>query len=233
MVTSSDESYKSTKLIKQGKAKICTDFEPLADWILATYGYKPINIIYEKINNGRIIPRLEIVFETAVNFYYIKTPFDYDETITKAIAEKFEEIVSGIGLNKKQTIFNLFFRRKSKYDVRQMFVVFSEFKQIAKEEANEKISNVEIRLLMEDLNNNQLWKIVQSFSSVVFFFYEQSQIQQNIDNGFRDLAAAKYFELLKKYDEFDYFKEDEFSVELDSKENLDKNYDGNFYYYFK
>ncbi len=41
-----------------------------------------------------------------------------------------------------------------------------------------------------------------------------------------------YFNILKKYDEFDYIKMEDFSIAFDSKENLDKNYKGNWYFYY-
>ena len=43
--------------------------------------------------------------------------------------------------------------------------------------------------------------------------------------------ADKYFDLLDQYNEFAYFKREHFSVYLDSKENFDKNYESNYYYY--
>ena len=42
-----------------------------------------------------------------------------------------------------------------------------------------------------------------------------------------------YFELLKEYDEFEYFKQDSFLIYLDSKENFDNNYEGDWHYYYK
>jgi len=36
---------------------------------------------------------------------------------------------------------------------------------------------------------------------------------------------------LKAYDVLDYFTRENISLKFDSKENLDKNYDGNLFYY--
>lgn len=35
----------------------------------------------------------------------------------------------------------------------------------------------------------------------------------------------------KAYNEFRYFKREEFNINLDSKENFDHNYEGNWFYY--
>jgi hypothetical protein len=45
--------------------------------------------------------------------------------------------------------------------------------------------------------------------------------------------ADKYFEILNVYDKFGYFKRDTFEIDLDSKENFDKNYNGSWWYYYK
>ena len=42
-----------------------------------------------------------------------------------------------------------------------------------------------------------------------------------------------YFKLLEPYDEFSYFKQDQFKIGLDSKENFDQNYQSNWQYYYK
>jgi hypothetical protein len=43
----------------------------------------------------------------------------------------------------------------------------------------------------------------------------------------------KYFEILKEYDEFNYFNIEHFSIYLDSKENFDNNYESNWFYYYE
>jgi hypothetical protein len=58
-------------------------------------------------------------------------------------------------------------------------------------------------------------------------------VAENSNNGMKKFLAEKYFEILKPYDEFNYFKKETFSVNLDSKENFDNNYESNWYYYYK
>ena len=43
--------------------------------------------------------------------------------------------------------------------------------------------------------------------------------------------AKRYMEIIKRYDEYGYFNKD-YKIKLDSKENFDKNYNGNWYYYY-
>ena len=45
--------------------------------------------------------------------------------------------------------------------------------------------------------------------------------------------ADKYFDFVKTFDEFNYFKRTDIQVYLDSKENFDKNFESNWFYYYK
>jgi len=47
------------------------------------------------------------------------------------------------------------------------------------------------------------------------------------------LIEDKYFELLREYDEFSYWKRENFGIGIDSKQNFDDNYESNWYYYYK
>lgn len=45
--------------------------------------------------------------------------------------------------------------------------------------------------------------------------------------------ADTYFEIAKRHDEFGYLIRAEIAILVDSKENFETNYSGNWYYYFK
>ncbi|MDR2929130.1 MAG: hypothetical protein LBV41_13170, partial [Cytophagaceae bacterium] len=56
-------------------------------------------------------------------------------------------------------------------------------------------------------------------------FYEKSPLKKE--------WADKYREILRQHDEFGYYKRGRFNIYLDSKENFDKNYNSNWWYYYK
>ena len=68
---------------------------------------------------------------------------------------------------------------------------------------------------------------------MTFFFYTDEQVKQIKSTDYAKHLAAKYFEHLKKYDQFDYFQLDTFEVKTDSKENFDNNYESSWFYYYK
>jgi hypothetical protein len=63
--------------------------------------------------------------------------------------------------------------------------------------------------------------------------YTDQQVATFKNNGMQQTLSRAYFELLKPYDEFDYFDEETFATYLGSKENFDTNYDSNWYFYYK
>ncbi|MEO7211553.1 hypothetical protein [Mucilaginibacter sp.] len=114
MIVPSDKDYQDTKLIKQGKAEMKSDFKPLCDWINKEYGIKPINIIYDVIYSGGRIPRLQVVLEFWKEKTFFLEPFTYpnqaianfDGKKQQAIANQFETTLFELGLNTKKSIWN-------------------------------------------------------------------------------------------------------------------------------
>jgi hypothetical protein len=233
MIFTSDKDYKSTKKIKQGISKIKDEFEPLAKWIDQKYEVKTLNIIFDYIHKIKSQPRIQVCLEYAKDkgkFMDNKT-YNFDKRKQNEIAKKFGEITSNYELkNKPNWIKRLL---GLTYKSNNLFVFFSDFETIAKDEANENISENEIEKLKTEINNPDLWGIDRRFNSVTYFLYTNEQLKKYQDSETHKKWRKKYFDLLKKYDEFGYFKKDYFSIYLDSKENFETNYDSNWYYYYK
>lgn len=216
----SDKTYQKVKQIMLGNLKMNPDFRLLADFIDQKFKVKVIDIIYDSIDSKKT-PRLEICFESESeknSFYKNKNErfSNFDNKKQQIIAEKFEQ-----------------FADKEKYRTKNTWVVYSAFEPIAKMEANENISPEDINKLQNQLNNNDIWKISRAFAGVTFFLYTNEQLKLYENSPLKKEWADKYFEILKPYDEFDYFKRDKFNISLDSKENFDNNYQSNWFYYYK
>ncbi|MDT0622026.1 hypothetical protein [Croceitalea vernalis] len=229
----SDKDYKSTKKIKQNISNIKEEFEPLAQWIDEKYGVKTLNLIFDYMDNAKSHPRLQVCLEYAMDKgkFMDNATYNFDETKQNEIAEKFAEVTSDYELKIKQNWIKKIFGLT--YKSTNLFVYFTDFESIAKIEANEKISEKEIRKLQAKINNKELWTISRAFSGVTYFLYTDEQLKKYQDSETHKKWKNHYYKLLKEYDEFDYFKNDYFYFELDSKENFDKNYESNWYYYYK
>ena len=236
MISPSDKEYKQTKKIMLGMETLNPDFRPLADFIDKTFSVRTINIVYDTIDKGSR-PRIGIYFE----YSYEKRSFNednghvnFDGKKQKLIADKFKQTIIDQGLIKKKGLFD-FLRKseKSKYQTDNIWVYYSAFEQIAKDEANKRIPQDMIMQLKTELNCKDLWEISRCFSGTTFFLYTDEQVKQYENSESRNIWANKYFDLLEPYNEFGYFERDKFNVNLDSKENFDNNYESNWYYYYK
>jgi hypothetical protein len=218
MVVPSDKDYKETKLVKQGKASLNPEFTSLASWINNEYKANALNIYYDLITVAyKQRPRLNIIFEDQEDELRFRDGYlgNFHSDKQSAIATKFAELVG------------------QKYDASNLLVIFSSFKPIAKDETNEAIPASEIGNLKAEINNPAIWEISRFGFGVTFFFFTQEQADAARTNGYVEQLADKYFDLLKRFDEFSYFDRQTFSISVDSKENFDKNYAGNWYFYYK
>jgi hypothetical protein len=233
MIVSTDPDYLDTKLIKEGVKQLDPIFQELAIWIYQKFDTPVLNIYYDKIDTDKDRPRLNIIFEYYQNEKKFRDKIgNFDSTKQKIIADKFRKILTNYtGTN--QGIFSRLFRRytPTKFDTERLFVIFDAFEPIAREEVNGKIPQTEIDNLRQELGMNEIWEIYREFSTTTFFFFTDSQIEQFKNDGTTEVIKTKYFDILKKYDEFDYFKSDTYFLTFDSKENFDKNFESNWFYY--
>lgn len=236
MISPSEKEYKQTKKIMLGKEILNPDFRPLADFIDETFDVRTINIVYDTIDKGTR-PRIGIFFEYAhekKGFYENNGHVNFDSKKQKLIAEKFRQTIIDQGLIKKRGLFDFLGKfGKPKYQSDDIWVYYSAFEPIAKEDANGSVSKDKLIQLKNELKCEDIWEIVTYFSATIFFLYTDKQVKQYEKSEERKIWAEKYFDLLEPYNEFGYFKRNEFIVYLDSKENFDNNYDSNWYYYYK
>lgn len=231
----SDKAYQSTKEILLRRATMNPDFTPLAEWIDHTFQVKTVNIVYDTFDKG-LRPRLNICFEfeREKRRFDEENGFNFDAKKQQMIADQFRQILQEQKIIKGKRWFDrLLPSQREKYKTDDVWVIYSAFKPIARIEANENITVRSIARLKNELNHPDLWEISRGFSTTTFFVYTDDQVRQYENSEVRRYWADKYFDLLEPHNEFGYFKRDTFNIYIDSKENFDKNYQGNWYYYYK
>ena len=217
MVTCYDAEYKATKRVKQGKARLAPPFDELAAWIGDTWGVTVLNVIYDgrKKLHG---PRLQVILEHEEEADSFREGYNFDRKKVQAIMARFQEIVNRAPIHE--------------FDFNGLFVVFSAFAPVTREEADSKISDQQIDALKDRIGNPDLWLIWRSiFGRVIFMFYTDAQAKAYAAAGKKEEYARMYFEILTSYDEFGYLSEENFAVRFDSKQNFDEGYGGNWFYY--
>ncbi|PJZ43783.1 hypothetical protein [Leptospira brenneri] len=220
MITPSDFAYNETKDLLKGKKKIQEPFDELLTWISAKYDVKTINVFYDFVIPDHR-PRLQVILEKRNDYLFFKEKgsFNFKKEIQEEISEKFIEIINRDNYNN--------------FEINSLFTVFSDFESIAIAEANTKITEREIETLLSEINDKELWKIERCFATTVLFYYTLKQKEKSLLELKNKLYTLKYFDLIKKYDEFGFLNKDTFSILFDCKENFDKNFNGNWFNYWR
>jgi hypothetical protein len=235
MIMPSDKDYTQTKRIMLGKDKMKPEFVPLAEWIDKTYDVKTINIIYDTLDNKT--PRIQICFEyeKEKNKFLTHDISYFDKTKQKAIGEKFTEIIKQQGLSKNTGSFSNIFglNKNGIYLTDNVFVIYGAFEPIAKLEATYKITQKQTEEFIKSFDNKDIWTISIGFTIPTFFMFTDEKVKEYDKPEIKTMWADKFFDFIKPFDEFNYFKRTDIQVYLDSKENFDKNYESNWYYYYK
>ncbi|WP_299261419.1 hypothetical protein [uncultured Aquimarina sp.] len=223
MIFSFDIEYKKTKLIKQGKSRIDEKFENLAKWISEKYNVNVLDI-QEKFNEDDNGIRIAVNVETLKEEQKFKMSEHWLSGVPdirqKEIAEKYTQIRNSLKVIK----------RIPKID--DIFVVCFAFEPLAKEEVNLLIPEKRIENIYKELELPEIWKISRCFENATLFVYKDKQ-KNKIKNSTKfKLIEDKYFDLLKEYDEFNYWKRENIEIKIDSKQNFDDNYESNWIHYY-
>jgi len=235
MILPSDKEYTQTKRIILGTERMKPEFVPLAEWIDKTYDVKTINIIYDTLDNKT--PRVQICFEyeKEKNKFLTHDISYFDKPKQKVIGQKFSEIIKQQGLSKNNSsISNTFGLNKNGiYLTDNVFVIYGAFEPVAKLEATYKITQKQTEEFIKSFDNKDIWTISIGFTIPTFFMFTDEKVKEYDKPEIKSAWADKYYDFVKPFDEFNYFKRTDIQIYLDSKENFDKNYESNWYYYYK
>ncbi|CAM1369374.1 hypothetical protein [Tenacibaculum xiamenense] len=223
MFLPSDIKYKETKLIKQGKSKIAKKFKSLSNWISDTYNVRVLNIL-ENFNESANRLQIEIHVETIKE--ELKLTMSEEYYFNDISTKKRKEIVGKyIQLNSSDN-----FSSSQKID--NIFTYCFAFERIAKHEVTWLIPESKIEKIYKELEILEIWKILSYVEYIVLFVYKDYQIDEIKNSMEFKLIEEKYFELIREYDEFNYWKRDDIKIRVDSKENFDDNYNSSWRFYF-
>ena len=218
MISSLDIEYIEAKLIKQGKTLLDEPFEKLANTLFEKFGVKPMTFHYDILEHSNR-PRLQVIFETSkqAKAFHKNGSFFYDLDKKNRIWEIFHELM----------------KDNPNYRTDNLFVISGTFEKIAIQEANSKIPKELLEELKTRLNNQDIWEISKTFSSAIFFFHTDKQVEEAKNSPLLNVLENEYYKLIKRYDEFNYLELNQFGIGIDSRENFVNNYQSNWFYYFK
>ncbi|NMC56152.1 MAG: hypothetical protein GYA50_02880 [Eubacteriaceae bacterium] len=221
MLLVNDDDYYDTLEILRGNKKLPDIFLELKDWLKETYNVTAYNFIFKKIKyNPPYKFQLYILLSSENEYNTMLHDFDYNEDKRLEIANKLYVLAQKHNLKKLH-----------KY--KDIWVCFNNFLVEMMTDINRCNYNKIEKELKKKFKNYSIWGIQPQFDATYVFYYSDEDVKRNLENGVSKQIKDDYFEELKKLDEFNVYTYDTFEMIFDSLENVDKNYKGNLYYYFK
>ncbi len=218
MINTTDKEYKSTKRIKRGKDSLRSPFRDLARWIARTWDVVVLNVIYDPADSLHP-PRLQVVVEHKAHLNVFRRGTTFDPAKQAKIRDKFAELAGRRGA--------------PSFDRKGLFVVFSAFAPLARQDADSRVTDAEVEALKARIGNPAIWEISRSFGEVTFFFFTRKQAEDHAKRGLKKVYAGLYYDLLKPHDEFGYLRRKDYAVSFDSKQNFDKNFHSSWFHYYR
>ena len=138
----------------------------------------------------------------------------------EAILQLFSEVIQEMGLG-------------GEFDTRNVLVTEDVFAEEAMGQAVAGLSGSDGKAIVERFSGEGLWRIARHSTLVVVFFVdEEAKRIARGDGGFGRIREA-CFDVAKQCDEFGYLTRENFRLEFDSKERLDRKFEGSLFYYFR
>lgn len=227
MLMPADRLYKQSKRIKAGLASLDPEYRSFADWLEGRFSVRVVNVQFVPERRKRFLRAarpagLHVVVESsrdrAVFAGDTSRGFISDVEKMRMAAAEFRRRTAGVGLQNSQ---------------RDPTVSFSDFESAARREALFKVSFADRALLSMRLKNRSLWRIhVHPITAAVtFFFLTEADRLRHETRGYRDIYSREYGSLVAPHDEFGYFRARGVEVHLDSKENFETTFEGNWFFY--
>ena len=222
MQTKNDIQNIQTKKVLRGETKVDSLKQGLMDWISNRFKINVINIEYDKIDQGKR-DRLNVIVKKRIDadkMHHNGPDYSgYKKEYQQEILDAFLKIYDGSNFMDFDAEF-------------KPWVCYHVFDDVAISEANGEIGIEKLSEITKEYSEIGIWQIVQFFEATIVFLFEVKQLEE-LDKGKAESLRKRLFKEVKAHDEFDILKEDRFTINFDTKENLDKNYEGDMINYFR
>jgi hypothetical protein len=235
-VTPRDPDYLRVKRIKQGECRVDPAYDAFIEGFRERYRVSPLAVLLDTVSRPRgqgRTPRLGVVLERTDQYRaFVRGPFRPEKHKQQAVTTLFTESLRGADL---LAMFG-FPRSQPHAGVRadEIFVYFADFERVAKWEVHDLVTGHELEDFTASLAiADQFWCIQRFAGPPIVFVRTGEQAQALKASALPATWANTYFDLAKRHDEFGYLTRAEIAIQVDSKENFEANYSGNWFYYFK
>jgi len=223
MLFGNPQIYAHARRAKLGKAKLAGPLEDLRVWVNSRYSINVLDIVYDSIELGPCEgrPRLNLIVETTPQYEQLhKDAFTVKPNIKRSILNRFSRIVSASS-------------ESAQFNTENVHLIIDDFSREAMGQAAEQFLRNDGQAVLAKFPGAHLWDISGHSTLIVVFYLKEDDIARGQKDGTSDAIRQECFDGVKPYDEFDYFTPDNFSIKFDSKQNVDENYEGSMFYYWR
>jgi hypothetical protein len=220
MYTLTDKSQFQAWAIKQGKHKLATVHREIMDWITKQFGVRALDFSCEtrETSKGSAQQLVHVILETAEDVKQMQG----NRAANTMIAERFLQYFKSADLDNaipdplKNNVFPL-----ETNPFPEIIVTYRPVKELDGE-------------ILKEMREDEKRAILETFESVwtisltVVFYYTDAQVKENMTNGISTKICEELEQADKKY-EFN----PGYPYRFDSKESFDRDYSGNWYYFWK
>lgn len=213
-----DVKYEETLKILRDEIKLEPIYLEFKKWLKERFGIIAYNFILSKIKDEN----LEICILLASRLDYISmlksNKYEFNKKKQDEIQKKFCFLVEK-------------YKLENEYKYNDTYIYYKDFSSVIKENINNKVLSKKKEYFENKYLHSSFCCIYAIGASVAVFYHKDIDVKINKKNGVSEAIKKEFFREIKEIDEFNVFCFDEFIMTFDSKENLDKNYNGNIYAY--
>jgi len=215
--------YDETCSIKKGTTKLSPCIEAVRRRLSAYLSVPIVSVVYDKIEIGpaKGKPRLNVILELEED------------------RKQFQDARFRVKSNTKQTIMRVFsdavreLRLHAEFETTDPLVILDGFSAEAMNQAAFQLFQHDEKALIARFSSDRIWRITGMTLMIVVFFIDDEAKRIALAGDACDRIRQACFETMKRYDEFNYVTLENLDVRFDSKENLDKGFEGSLLYYFR
>ncbi len=232
----SDPGFAEAVRIRRGEANLDPTFDSFMAGFAEAFGIRPLTLMIDSMprpGNTGVTPRLGVILERTFQSraFYDKSGYNFDRAKQSQTARLFAARVPEAGLARR---FGLPLRLRRTNWAEELFVYFADFEQTAKWAAHDSVTGAELESFIARLQlGDQFWCTERFSGPPIVFVHTDDQAAQLKLGDTQDRWADLYYPLVHGHDEFGYISRGEILIRVDSKETFDRDYSGNWYYYFK
>ena len=219
MLFGDSELFAVARSAKVGERSLHTGLAELRDWISSEFNVSVVHIVQDRIETGPSEgrPRLNVILETDKDLESWKTDaLTIRSDVRDKVVRRFKEIASV----------------HPDLESENVHLILNNFSDECLGRACFAFLKHDAKRITNDFKH-RVWRIDGFSRALVVFLHTDDAITQCTANGTCKQLSQQCFDAVKQYDEFGYLTEDSFRLQFDSKENLDKNYQGNLFYYWR